>query len=788
MNYLVLFDIYLKFSKKQNEVGIFMKKILAVDNDQFILEFLKELFEKRGYEIVVARDGLSALDVLDSFTPDVIFTDVVMPNIDGRRLCRIVKRMDHLRDVCIVVLSSIAEENADDIVTWGVHACIPKAPLKEMLADILDVMGRIEASSRHRVPTDMHYIQKLRPRAITRELLRSERHLELVLNRLTEPVFEIMPGGRITYVNRAGMLLTDLAEEDLLGQMFYRLFQKQDQKRIEKFYRELETDSLRFLQEPLPVINGHEVLLEVIPIPDDSDRKRVAIINDVTQQLAAEKALKKGEERYRLLFENANDAIFVVQDGIIKFSNRRTLEGLMCEAEDLSRTPFENFIHPEDRSTVLERHSRRLKGENLLNPVQFRGIRKTGEIFWGELNAVNIDWEGRPATLNFLRDVTERIKTEAKVRQSQRMESLGKLAGGIAHDFNNLLMAIQGNASLILLGKKQTDPEYARLKNIEEYVKSGSELTRQLLGFARGGKYESKATNMNEVIRKSAELFGRTRKEIQIHAKYHDDLWSAEVDRGQMDQVLMNLYINAWQAMPGGGDLFLETRNAFIENACFMGHKVPPGEYVEISVSDTGEGIDPEILTHIFEPFFTTRESGRGTGLGLASVYGIVKNHSGFIDVQSIRGEGSKFTIILPACKQKLATDETFQKEVRQGKETILLVDDEEMVLDIGKDMLEALGYTVFTAGSGASALECLKEYERNIDLVILDMVMPGMNGGNTYNCIREMKHDVKVLLSSGYSMDGQAAEIMKQGCDGFIQKPFHIGELSRRLGSLLGN
>jgi CheY-like chemotaxis protein len=366
------------------------------------------------------------------------------------------------------------------------------------------------------------------------------------------------------------------------------------------------------------------------------------------------------------------------------------------------------------------------------------------------------------------------------------METIGTLAGGIAHDFNNLLMAIQGNASLMLLKKDPGHRDYPRLKNIEQYVRSGAELTKQLLGFARGGKYEVNPTDLNELIKKNSEMFGRTNKEIQIHLKYQEGLWTVEVDRGQIEQVLMNLYINAWQVMPGGGNLFIETENVELDRKSVMAYGVDPGKYVKISITDTGVGMDKKTLERIFDPFFTTKEMGKGSGLGLASAYGIIKNHGGIIDVRSKKGEETTFMIYLPASEKEVPREEPLPEEVLEGEETILLVDDEDMIIDAGKEMLEEMGYTVLAAESGMEAIDTYREKDDEIDMVILDMIMPEMGGGETYDRLREGDPEIKVLLSSGYSIDGEATEILERGCNGFIQKPFDMKEISRKIREVL--
>ena len=381
----------------------------------------------------------------------------------------------------------------------------------------------------------------------------------------------------------------------------------------------------------------------------------------------------------------------------------------------------------------------------------------------------------------------ERKRLESQVRHAQKMEAIGTLAGGIAHDFNNLLMGFQGNISLMMMDLEDEHPHQEFLHNMENYVKRGSDLTRQILGFARGGKYEVKTTDINTLIDKSAAMFGRTKKEIIIHKKLQEDLWSVNVDRGQIEQVLLNLFVNAWQAMPAGGNLFLQTDNVLLEE---QDHDKPytivPGKYVRISVSDTGVGMDKATRERIFEPFFTTKAVGRGTGLGLASAYGIIKNHGGIINVYSEKGHGATFKIYLPASGKQLTKEKIRHETVLTGSETILLVDDEEMVAEIGKDMLEKLGYKTAVAIGGNEAIKLLKTLRHEVDLVILDMIMPDMSGGETFNRLKAIKPDIKILLSSGYSLNGQASEIMQRGCNGFIQKPFNLKQISRKIREIL--
>ncbi|MBW1770221.1 MAG: response regulator, partial [Deltaproteobacteria bacterium] len=314
-----------------------------------------------------------------------------------------------------------------------------------------------------------------------------------------------------------------------------------------------------------------------------------------------------------------------------------------------------------------------------------------------------------------------------------------------------------------------------------------AELTKQLLGFARGGKYEVKATDLDELVRKSCEMFGRTKKEITMHAKHRKEVWPVEIDRGQIEQVLLNLYVNAWQAMPDGGDLYVETGNVMLDENYTKPFGVSPGNYVKLSVTDTGIGMDKATQQKIFDPFFTTKEMGRGTGLGLASTYGIVSNHGGIINVYSEKGKGTTFCIYLPASREEVTTREKkVAEDVLKGTERVLFVDDEDAIVDVGEEMLKNMGYEVLVARSGKEGVDVYTKHKEEIDLVILDMIMPDMGGGKAYDRMKEENPDVKVILSSGYSVDGQAAEILERGCDAFIQKPFNIKEMSVKIREIL--
>ena len=372
--------------------------------------------------------------------------------------------------------------------------------------------------------------------------------------------------------------------------------------------------------------------------------------------------------------------------------------------------------------------------------------------------------------------------------RAEKLKAIGEMSGGIAHDFNNLLMAIQGNISLIQMDMDSKHPYYERLNNIQTQIVSAAKLTSQLLGYARKDTCEISPIDLNQLIEEISDTFARTRKQIAIHKKFAKDLSAIEVDCGQIEQVLLNLFMNAVDAMPSGGDLIIETTNVTKVDMKQTVYNPRLDKYVMLTITDTGVGMDKSISEHIFEPFFTTKEVGRGTGLGLASSYGIIKDHGGYIDVESKKGKGTSFRIYIPASEKEVRKPDIVSEEIIKATGTVLLVDDEKIILEVGRELLETIGFKALTAGSGEEAIEICSKKGDEIDIVLLDLIMPTMGGGEVFDRLKKINPDIKVLLSSGYSRGGQANDILSRGCDGFIQKPFRMSELSVKIRDILGN
>jgi len=524
--------------------------------------------------------------------------------------------------------------------------------------------------------------------------------------------------------------------------------------------------------------------------------KLTGTFQDITERKQAELALRDSEERYRLLFHRSNDGIFIHDlGGNIIDANQKTLKLFGYTKSELLSIQMP-LLHPFEVHEKLKwAFEKIIRKGSVRFEIEF--IKKNGEVFPAEVSSSLFEIDGKKIIQGIVTDITERKQAEeerkrlqAQFQQAQKMKAIGTLAGGIAHNFNNILMGIQGRTSLMMIGKDHSHPDYEKLHGISESVKSAAELTKDLLGFARGGKYDPKITDLNALIRNENRLFGRMAMEIQIHGKYEKELWPAEVDRGQIQQTLLNLYVNAWQAMPGGGDLHIQTENVIFNEPSNQTFVIEAGRYIKISVTDTGTGMDDATLKKIFEPFFSTKNKNIGSGLGLASAYGIVKNHGGSIDVNSQKGKGSTFTIYLPASIKEPMEDPLSlgfdQPEIQYGKGSILLVDDEDHIIDVGQEMLKSIGYHVLIAQSGREALDVYRKQKDKIDLIILDMIMPDMGGEETYDRLKNIDEGVTVLLSSGYSINGEAKKILSRGCNGFIQKPYTLQELSIKVRQTL--
>jgi hypothetical protein len=504
-----------------------------------------------------------------------------------------------------------------------------------------------------------------------------------------------------------------------------------------------------------------------------------------------EEALRKKEEMFRLLFNNNPLPTFVIDQGTLRFLE---VNDAAVQQYGYSLPEFREMtaleIRPEAERAKYIEHLRQSHDDGP-HTGHWQHRKKDGKIFQVESISHELDYSGRRVRLVVAQDISERHILEQQLRQSQKMEAVGRLAGGIAHDFNNLLMVIKGHTELLLNVLPPAEQYSRKIEQIERAADRASALTRQLLAFSRLQVLQPRVMNLNDVVHDMGRLLPRMiGEDVELVIRTSEDLGAIRADASQMEQVIMNLAVNARDAMPGGGKLLIETSNTELDSAYNTRHPiVRQGRYVLIAVSDTGTGMSAETQAHIFEPFFTTKAQGKGTGLGLATVYGIVKQSGGFIWVYSELGRGTSFKIYLPRVDQpveRISPVVPSVSEAPRGTATILLTEDEQDVREVAREFLESGGYAVIEARDGAEALGFVHKHETTINLLVTDMVMPGMTGLELAARLKEKRPGLRILYMSGYSDRAAAESLQSDPSLRFLTKPFSRWALLRAVHELL--
>jgi two-component system, cell cycle sensor histidine kinase and response regulator CckA len=544
------------------------------------------------------------------------------------------------------------------------------------------------------------------------------------------------------------------------------------------------------------VIKTH--LDRLVPVVGRALRER----DEQRQRHQAEAALRRAEARYRDLFENANDMIYTRQlDGVFTSVNGMAERLTGYSRDELLGMQINQIMAPEYLGLRAEAVLKFQDEDALAIAEEIEFLRKDGTRVWVEVSSRLIYEDGQPVGLQGIaRDIGERRRAETERRQledqllqAQKMESIGTLAGGVAHDFNNMLTAILGNLQLVLDGVPADDDDYPLLIEIEKAATRATALTRQLLAFSRRQPIERRSIDLNATINELSQMLRRIiGEDVEIAIRPTQATLSILADPAQVQQVIMNLAVNARDAMPGGGCLTITTGAASVDEAACRNYPwTRPGRYVQIVVSDTGVGMDSETQQRMFEPFFTTKPRGKGTGLGLSVVYGIVKQHEGFILVDSKPGQGATFTIFLPApAVVSDATGPELVPTVRGGHETILVAEDEASLRNLAATVLERLGYTVLLARDGQEAVDVFRNDPARVDLVILDLVMPRFGGRDALAHMRNLRPDLRALFVTGY--DDGAARVLDNGgslpSPSLLMKPYRVDALGSRVRELLDN
>ncbi len=549
-------------------------------------------------------------------------------------------------------------------------------------------------------------------------------------------------------------------------------------------------------QEPDRSIKTLKRRLQALETENEALKKTIAgLQSQLDPKKNIQKRLALSEDKYRGIIESIQEGYFETDlEGHITFCNQALLDIAGYTREDLIGATFRKLAPPRTARAMRSIFGRVFKSGQDAKATHYEVFHKNGHTLIIEFAAALVkDQRGQPLGFRgVLRDVSEQVKAaekerrlQAQLQQAQKMEALGTLAGGLAHGFNNVLMAIQGNLSLISMNLEPDHPMQKHLDRINQSAEKGGRLAREILSFAKVGKFVVMETNLNRILKSTSRMFLRSNSRLRVSEIYQDDLWPTRVDRVQIGQVLLGIYMQAAEAMPNGGDLYLQSENVHLDESYTMPFGNPAGRYIKISVTDSGAGLNEEAKRRIFEPFFSPYRPLRFEALGLAATYGIIKSHGGLINVYSEKGHGTTFNIYLPIARQEIA-DKEVNIKINGGTETILMVDDDSTASQVGRDILERWGYRVMTAENGAEAVDIYTDYKDDVHLIVLDVILPDLNSDQVYRQLRKINPNVLVLLSSGYNVNRQITSLLNQGCVGFVQKPFQSQSLSSKVRAAL--
>ena len=791
-----------------------MIRVLIVDDKQENLYLLRALLQSHGCVVDEACHGVEALDKALQATPDLIISDLLMPIMDGYTLLRKWKADERFRTIPFVVYTATYTGPKDErlALDLGADAFIVKpvepepfmARIEEVLAKKTGgalppvrapegrPMGLLKEYSEvlvnklekklfllDRANRELQAEIARRQQAET-ELIRSRQDWEDIFQSIGHPTIIMDLEHGIVAANKAAIEVSGKSLDELLDNKCYDLFHKSAEPPqgcpMEAL---LESGSRESVEMEMEALGGY-YLVSCTPVLDEEGaiRKVIHIATDITERKKSEEALRESETRYRALFSQSMDGIYVTsREGILLDANQAFLDILGYKRDDIVQGDIRIvYANPSDR----DRFVRTIEASGSVKDYPLSFKRKDGKeveclltssVRWAEDGAI-VGYQG------ILRDITEQASLQKQLLQAQKMEAVGTLAGGVAHDFNNVLQVALGYTELMLGYEGLPQRVRADLKKINDSSRQGAELVQRLLTFSRKAEFKPQPLDLNRRITGLAEILERTiPKMIEIQLLLSEDLATINADKTQIDQVLMNLAVNARDAMPDGGKLIFETTNILLDEEYAGTHlDAKPGHHVLLMITDTGSGIDKETLEHIFEPFYTTKSVGEGTGLGLAVVHGIVKQHGGHIRCYSEPGHGTTFKIYIPAVISGEEREETtFRKTTRGGSETILLVDDEELIRDIGSKTLTRAGYKVFVASNGKEALELYQAHSDEIALVLLDLIMPEMGGEQCLKGLLSLNPSVKVVIASGYSASGPTKDALADGAKGFVNKPYDV-------------
>jgi len=721
-------------------------------------------------------------EALRSFAPDIILTDHSLPTFGAADALRIAM-LEAPDTPVIVVTGSLDEETAAEYIKAGAADYVVKHHLERVGPAVVRALDLRRARA-----------EQARAEEARRQ---GEERFRALIEHGADAVALVAPDGTLLFASHSIERLLGFTPAELVGHPGFERVHPDDLPRVHAALRNIIANpgtpaglELRWRHQ-----DGSWRYIDGVAVDRLAEPAVGAIVvnfRDVSERRTAEAALRDSEERYRTLVEGVRDIIFALSpEGTISSLNPafETITGWRREA--WVGQPFERLVHPEDLPLALELLGRVVRGE--LRPAsQFRVRTAKSDYRVGEFSATPQLHEGRlVGILGIGRDVTERVQLEQQLRQAQKMEAVGRLAGGIAHDFNNILTAITGYADLLLEDLGATDPRRQDADEIHKAADRAAGLTRQLLAFSRQQVLQPTVLEVNKLVSDLEKMLRRLLGEdVALTTQLAPTTGRVKADPGQLEQVIMNLAVNARDAMPNGGKLTLETGNVDLDESYATDHyPARAGPFVMLAVSDTGTGMSEATQAHMFEPFFTTKEKGKGTGLGLATVYGIVKQSGGFIWVYSEVGHGTTFKLYLPRV-QELAerASQPAQTPARaaRGTETVLVVEDEAPVRSVARQVLERHGYTVLEAPSAEAALDIATRYSGAIHLLLTDVVMPGLNGRELATRLADLRPDARVIFMSGYTDDAVTRHGVLEPGSAYVQKPFTPDAIARKVREVL--
>ena len=766
------------------------KTILLVEDEALIAVMEKQILNKHGFNVIIASSGEKAIEIVRTTTDiDLILMDTNLGKgkMDGTEAAEIILKE---QDIPILFLSSYTQaevvEKTEKIASYGY---VVKDSGETVLVTSIKMAFKLsDAHRRLKEREETLRVTKDRYRRITEGLSDYLYTVHIQDGRVVQtthnPACEVVTGYTAEEFASNPYLWIDMVpeqEHDIINEHVKHILSGKNISAVEHHIVRKDGSIIWVSDTPILKIDSQGVLISYD-----------GVIKDITEHKQAEEKLLKAEEKYRSIFENVVEGIFqttsegrflIANPSLARIYGYSSPEEMIEAVTDIGK---QLYVNPDERNEFL----RILHKKGAITGFEIQVKRKDGNTIWVSINARCAYGEkGKPLYYEgTMEDITNRKHLESQLFQSQKMEAIGTLAGGVAHDFNNILTAITGFGGLLQMDMREDDPNRAFVDEILASSERAANLTHSLLAFSRKQQITLKPLGINDCVKGTSKLLKRLLTEdIGLKTRLSKETLVIMGDATQIDQVLINLAANARDAMPTGGTLSIETKMVTLDDEFIRMHGYgKPGKYVLLSASDTGIGMDEATKARIFDPFFTTKEIGKGTGLGLATVYGIVKQHNGYITVYSEHGRGTTFRIYLPCVDIEKEQKASPVHNIKKGSETILMAEDDPGIRNFTREILQRYGYTIIEAADGEEAVSIFMENRNRIDLIILDVVMPGKNGKEVYDEIVKTSPDMKFIFTSGYTGDVILDKGIMEDTVNFISKPLLPDELLKMVRDVL--